>query len=126
MYRRLERRPTSSGADFAAACFRGSSYASGKSCSAAAGSPACDWRLYQGKAPLAIRTLHRQVCGGSLKSGTPPDIVLTVAADKEVRVARDEIEIIHPINVSKMLAAIAKQLSRQELADLVEFVKNCG
>jgi len=56
--------------------------------------------------------------------GTPPDIVLTVAADKEVRIARDEIEVIHPSNVSYMLAAIAKQLSRQELADLVEFVKN--
>jgi putative heme-binding domain-containing protein len=75
--------------------------------------------------PMAIRTLDGQVHNGIVKSDTPTEIVLTVAADKEVRIARDEIEVAQPGKVSIMPAGLDKQLTLQELADLVEFLKNC-
>jgi hypothetical protein len=53
------------------------------------------------------------------------ELVLTVAADKEVRIAKDEIEIAQPGKVSIMPAGLDKQLSLQELSDLVEFLRNC-
>ena len=51
--------------------------------------------------------------------------ILTLAADKEVRIARDEIEILQPGKVSIMPAGLDKQLTLQELSDLVEFLRNC-
>jgi putative heme-binding domain-containing protein len=74
---------------------------------------------------VLIRTLDGQTHSGVIKSETPPEIVLTVAADKEVRVSREDIEILLPGKVSIMPAGLDKQLSLQELADLVEFLKNC-
>ena len=61
--------------------------------------------------PLAIRTLDGQVHSGVVKSDTPAEIVLTVAADKEVRIARDEIEVAQPGKVSIMPAGLDKQLT---------------
>jgi putative heme-binding domain-containing protein len=75
--------------------------------------------------PLAIRTLDGQVHSGILKVNTPSEIILTLAADKEVRLAADEIEIMQPGKVSVMPAGLDKQLALQELADLVEFLRNC-
>jgi putative membrane-bound dehydrogenase-like protein len=75
--------------------------------------------------PLAVRLLDGQVHSGIVKSDAPTEIVLTLAADKEVRIAKDEIEIAQPGKVSIMPAGLDKQLSLQELADLVEFLKNC-
>jgi putative membrane-bound dehydrogenase-like protein len=75
--------------------------------------------------PLAVRTLEGQVHSGIVKSDTPTEIVLTLAADKEVRIGRDEIEAALPGKVSVMPAGLDKQLSLRELADLVEFLKNC-
>jgi putative membrane-bound dehydrogenase-like protein len=75
--------------------------------------------------PLAVRTLEGQVHSGIVKSDTPAEIVLTLAADKEVRIGREEIEAALPGKVSIMPAGLDKQLSLQELADLVEFLKNC-
>jgi len=50
---------------------------------------------------------------------------LTLAADKEIRLPRGEVEAMLPGKVSVMPAGLDKQLSIQELADLVEFLKNC-
>ncbi|HEX5104927.1 MAG TPA: HEAT repeat domain-containing protein, partial [Pirellulaceae bacterium] len=75
--------------------------------------------------PLAVRMLDGQVYSGVVKSDAPMELVLTVAADKEVRIVKDEIEIAQPGKVSIMPAGLDKQLSLQELADLVEFLKNC-
>jgi putative heme-binding domain-containing protein len=75
--------------------------------------------------PLTIRSLDGLVYSGLVKSDAPGEVVLTVAADKEVRIARDEIDAVQPGKVSIMPAGLDKQLSLQELADLVEFLKNC-
>jgi putative membrane-bound dehydrogenase-like protein len=74
---------------------------------------------------LAIRTLDGQVHSGIVKSDSPAEIVLTLAADKDVRIAREEIEFAQPGKVSIMPGGLDKQLTLQELADLVEFLKNC-
>jgi putative heme-binding domain-containing protein len=75
--------------------------------------------------PLAIRTVDGQVHSGVVKSDTPTEIVLSVAADKETRIARAEIESALPGKVSIMPAGLDKQLTLQELSDLVEFLKHC-
>jgi putative membrane-bound dehydrogenase-like protein len=74
---------------------------------------------------LAVRTLDGPVHSGVVKTDSPVEIVLTIAADKEVRIPREEIEIMQSGKVSIMPAGMDKQLSPQELADLVEFLRNC-
>jgi putative heme-binding domain-containing protein len=75
--------------------------------------------------PVLVRTREGEVFSGNIKTDTPSDVVLTLAADKEVRIERADIEELLPGKVSVMPAGIEKQLSLQELADLVEFLKNC-
>jgi putative heme-binding domain-containing protein len=75
--------------------------------------------------PVLIRTNEGQVYSGNLKKEAPDEIILTLAADKEVRLPRGEVEAMLPGKVSVMPAGLDKQLSIQELADLVEFLKNC-
>jgi hypothetical protein len=48
---------------------------------------------------------------------------LTTGPNQQVRIARDEIEAIRQSDISIMPAGLDKQLSLQELADLVEFLK---
>jgi putative heme-binding domain-containing protein len=75
--------------------------------------------------PVLIRTAEGEVLSGNIKTDTPSEMVLTVAADKEVRLAREQVEELLPGKLSVMPAGLDKQLSLQELADLVEFLKNC-
>jgi len=75
--------------------------------------------------PLLVRTVDGEVHSGVLKQDLPHEITLTLAADKEVRIAREDVEATLPGKVSIMPAGLDKQLSLQELADLVEFLRNC-
>ncbi len=75
--------------------------------------------------PVAVATLDGRVLSGILKKDAPDEIILTIAADKEERVARGEIEEIRPATVSVMPAGLEQQLTPQELADLVAFLKAC-
>jgi putative heme-binding domain-containing protein len=72
-----------------------------------------------------LRTSEGQIHSGNIKKDAPDEIILTVAADKEIRVPRSDVEEILPGKVSIMPAGLDKQLSLQELADLVEFLRNC-
>jgi hypothetical protein len=47
------------------------------------------------------------------------------AADKEERVSRADIESISPSTVSLMPAGMEQQLTPQELADLIAFLRAC-
>ena len=51
--------------------------------------------------------------------------MLVLAADKEARIAREDIEEVQPGKVSIMPAGLDKQLSAQELADLIAFLRAC-
>ena len=59
------------------------------------------------------------------KKDAADEIVLVVAADKEVRIPREDIEEVQPGKVSIMPAGLDKQLTPQELADLIAFLKAC-
>jgi len=48
-----------------------------------------------------------------------------LGADQEVRLARADIEELQPGRVSVMPSGLDQQLTRQNLADLVAFLKAC-
>ena len=57
------------------------------------------------------------------KKDAPDEIVLVLAADKEQRIAREDVEEVQPGKVSIMPAGLDKQLTPQELADLIAFLR---
>jgi len=75
--------------------------------------------------PLSIATQDGKVHNGLTRSETADEIVLATGPDQEVRIARSEIEEIGPSAVSVMPAGLDQQLSPQELADLIAFLKAC-
>jgi len=75
--------------------------------------------------PLIVRTRDGKSYNGVPKKDAPDEIVLVLAADKEVRIPRDEVEDVQPGKVSIMPAGLDKQLTPQELADLIAFLKAC-
>ena len=75
--------------------------------------------------PVRVVTLDGRVLSGILKKDAPDEIVLTIAADKEERIARADVESIAPGTVSVMPDGFDKQVTPQELADLVAFLKAC-
>ncbi len=75
--------------------------------------------------PYRVVTKDDRVLNGVLKKDAPDEIVIAVAADKEERIARSDIESIAPSTVSLMPAGMEQQLSAQDLADLIAFLKAC-
>ena len=75
--------------------------------------------------PVKVSTADGQEYSGILKKDAPDELVLVVAADKEVRVPRANVEEVRPGTVSVMPAGLDQQLSKQELADLIAFLKAC-
>jgi len=62
---------------------------------------------------------------GVIERETPDAIVLTAAADKSSRIDRDDIDEMAPSNVSIMPQGLDRQLTPQQIADLVAFLKSC-
>jgi putative membrane-bound dehydrogenase-like protein len=75
--------------------------------------------------PMLVATVDGQAHNGLLKAETSDEIVLTLAADREVRVPRADIDEMRPGTVSVMPAGLDAQLTKQELADLVAFLRAC-
>src|SRR5579883_83299 len=75
--------------------------------------------------PVRVVTTDQRILNGVLKKDAPDEIVIVVAADKEERVARADIESIAPSTVSLMPAGLEQQLTPQELADLIAFLRAC-
>ncbi len=73
--------------------------------------------------PLTVITTDGRVLNGTVKRDTPNEIVLTLSATEEARIPRGSIEEIQPGSVSIMPAGLDRQLTPQELADLVAFLK---
>jgi putative heme-binding domain-containing protein len=74
--------------------------------------------------PIQVATASGQVYSGVLRRDAPDEVVLAAGADQEVRIPRGEIEEMLPSTVSVMPAGLDKQLSRQELADLIAFLRS--
>ncbi len=75
--------------------------------------------------PLMVVTTAGLTHSGLVKRDTPEEIVLITKPDQEVRIPRAEIDEVRPGTVSIMPAGLDQQLSAQELADLVAFLRGC-
>ena len=73
--------------------------------------------------PIVVATKSGKTHAGLIKQESPEDVVVTVSAREEVRLRREEIEEIHPGTVSLMPSGLDQQMTLQELADLVVFLK---
>lgn len=77
----------------------------------------------RGYEPVTIRTRGGEARGGVLRSESPDEIVLVTAQGEETRVPRRDVAEIQPGTISLMPEGFDQQLTRQELADLLAFLK---
>jgi len=75
--------------------------------------------------PIAVATRDGKVYNGLLRGETADELLLATGVNQEARIARREIEEIRPSAISIMPAGLDQQLTHQELADLVAFLKEC-
>ena len=73
--------------------------------------------------PVTATTLDGRTVNGVLRRDDAAGLVVAVSATEEVRIPRAELESLRPGTVSLMPAGFDQQLTRQELADLVAFLK---
>lgn len=74
--------------------------------------------------PLLIITTSGKSYSGLVRRETPEDLTLATGAREEVRIPRAEIEEVRPGTVSIMPAGLDTQLTSQQLADLIAFLKS--
>ena len=77
----------------------------------------------RGYEPVIITTQSGETLSGVLRSDLADTVVLVTGAGAEARILRREIVDMQPGAVSVMPPGLADQLSRQELADLLAFLK---
>lgn len=75
--------------------------------------------------PMKVTTLSGKSFNGILKKDAPDEIILAIDATKEERIARADVEEITLSSLSIMPAGFDQQLSNQEIADLIAFLKAC-
>jgi putative heme-binding domain-containing protein len=73
--------------------------------------------------PVIVLTKTDEEFSGVLRRDAADEILLATGPNTEVRVARSDIAEMRPGRVSVMPAGLDEQLSKQELADLVAFLK---
>ena len=73
--------------------------------------------------PVKVTTKDGRTVQGILKKDAPDELVITVSATEEVRIQRTNVDDVKPGTVSVMPAGLDQQLTPQELADLVAFLK---
>jgi putative membrane-bound dehydrogenase-like protein len=76
--------------------------------------------------PVVVVTTNGQSFNGVMRDRSDTEILLATGPDKEVRLPMDHIDVLEPSRVSIMPAGIDEQLTLQELADLVAFLKSLG
>ncbi|MGI8979568.1 MAG: PVC-type heme-binding CxxCH protein [Pirellulaceae bacterium] len=72
---------------------------------------------------VVVLTTDGLTYSGLVRQDLPTELVVALAADKLVRISKADIQSIAPGQVSVMPAGLDKQLTPQELADLLEFLK---
>lgn len=73
--------------------------------------------------PEIVETTAGLVFNGVVRDETSDEIVLAIDAQKMIRIAHEDIESREPGQVSIMPAGLDKQLSLQELVDLITFLR---
>ncbi|MEI8022370.1 MAG: dehydrogenase, partial [Schlesneria sp.] len=74
--------------------------------------------------PVLVVTKSGKQVNGLIRKDTPDEITLATGAKEEARVLRSEIEEIRPSTVSIMPAGLDTQLTKEQLADLIAFLKS--
>jgi putative heme-binding domain-containing protein len=74
--------------------------------------------------PFVVTTKSEESFTGILRKDAADEIVLVTGPNVEVRVARSDIVEMRPGTVSVMPAGLDQQLTKQELSDLVAFLKS--
>jgi putative heme-binding domain-containing protein len=74
--------------------------------------------------PITIATADGKVVSGILKKDASEEIELAVNATEVARIQRGQIEEVRPGTVSVMPAGLDQQLTPQELADLVAYLRS--
>jgi putative heme-binding domain-containing protein len=72
---------------------------------------------------MLVATTDGRVLNGLLKKDGAEEVVLAIDATQEVRIARSEIEEMKAGEVSVMPAGLDQQLTEEQIADLVAFLK---
>jgi putative membrane-bound dehydrogenase-like protein len=75
--------------------------------------------------PVKVMTASGRSFNGILKKDAPDEVIIALDATKEERIARADVEDISPSSLSIMPAGFDQQLSIQEIADLIAFLKAC-
>jgi putative membrane-bound dehydrogenase-like protein len=73
--------------------------------------------------PVRVVTTDDRTFNGILKKDGPDELIVIVAADREERIPRAEVASVSPSAVSLMPSGLDQQLSPQDLADLIAFLK---
>jgi putative membrane-bound dehydrogenase-like protein len=75
--------------------------------------------------PVVVATADGRVFNGLVQEDTPEGLHLVTGLNQDMRISRSVIDEIRPGTVSIMPAGLDQQLSPQELADLIAFLKTC-
>jgi putative membrane-bound dehydrogenase-like protein len=75
--------------------------------------------------PVLVTTKSGKAINGVIRKDSPEELVLATGVNQEARIPRDDVEDVQPSKVSIMPAGFDQQLTVQELADLVAFLKAC-
>ncbi|MCL6502457.1 MAG: HEAT repeat domain-containing protein [Pirellulales bacterium] len=81
--------------------------------------------LVQGYEGVVVATSDGRVVTGVVVRDAPEVLVLATGPNQQVAIPREEIEEIEKSKVSIMPSGLDQQLSRQDLADLLAFLKSC-
>jgi putative heme-binding domain-containing protein len=74
--------------------------------------------------PVVVLTADGKAINGRIRDETKEAYVVATGPNAEVVIPRSDVEEVRPSTVSVMPAGLDKQLSEQELADLVAFLRN--
>ena len=72
---------------------------------------------------VTVRTRTGATHGGVLRTDAPDEVVLGTVAGPDTRIPRSDIAEIEPGTISLMPPGYGELLTRQELADLLAFLK---
>jgi putative heme-binding domain-containing protein len=73
--------------------------------------------------PYTVTTKNGEVSGGLLRKDSPEEIVLAAGPGAETRIRRQDVVEMSPGTVSIMPQGLEGLMTKQELADLVAFLK---
>jgi putative heme-binding domain-containing protein len=74
--------------------------------------------------PVIVATKAGEELSGVLRREAAEELILATGPETEVRIARADVADLRPGQVSVMPQGMDEQLTRQELADLLAFLKN--